>query len=41
MKCDLCGTEKEYDQFLMTEYDEILLIVEKSKLGLAIILPMW
>jgi hypothetical protein len=31
MKCDLCGTEKEYDQFLMTEDEEILLIVEKIR----------
>ena len=31
LKCEQCGMEKEYDQFLMTEDDEIIATVEKIK----------
>ena len=31
LKCEQCGMEKEYDQFLMTEDDEIIATVEQIK----------
>ena len=30
LKCEQCGMEKEYDQFLMTEDEEIIEIVKTS-----------
>lgn len=31
LKCDICGLEKEYDEFLMSEDDEIVSIVDQIK----------
>ena len=31
LRCDQCGMEKEYDQFLMTEDEEIMATVEQIK----------